>query len=675
MLPETHPLIAAATKPLADNAEQHLAARAMLEENFDPESPAIPETLARLERMDSKKRPRLWRTCIHVIAAFAFLVLSLPSGKARDALAEIKNLTSISSVDAPKLALSPELTPSQQLLIGDPALPEIRQKELLHLSEPERPDFYIEYTGKFISLNKALPPGYLETSTLIDPENSFPFYNAAAVEYGDSITKVKPAKEAPPRYKDGIKLRNLLVEKVWQTNDELKFEKAIALITKAGTLPRYETYETSLATSRLPFFNQDQMIPRIQTLGYFAGQTTQIISIRKIADLISAKAYFLSLDGDEKGFLEFYETSEKFLAHLARTPDSNLISELVYTVNAASTATAFHSGAKRLGLRDLAEKMRLRKTAFEEGNDRRKLRKDAMGAHLENEGSLLLSLTGPAVAKQVDHPPEFDPSVLTPGRLAEHEFYSAVITPVLVLLLGLASLTIYVTCRQIPPAARILSKRFDLLLNKTDWVWIFSGTIVTLLSVLLLTRHTSLGGRDFSIRYFLLLFPLIHFLLIFLLLLTVPTAIIRWRLGKRLSPFRLAPHIRPRSYIIPFLGTAALLFAHPLLEKFSLTQGTLAAIFIFPALWTIAIMMRFASPCFGKASKRLFSATVLAALPVTLSLAIILLATLVPYLHASAAKWVFRDHFSRVVPNALNPYEAQIAAQKRKETNAILGFE
>jgi hypothetical protein len=62
-----------------------------------------------------------------------------------------------------------------------------------------------------------------------------------------------------------------------------------------------------------------------------------------------------------------------------------------------------------------------------------------------------------------------------------------------------------------------------------------------------------------------------------------------------------------------------------------------------------------------------------AALPTALSFAIILLAALVLIFRESAEKWNSRDNFTRIVPTGLSFYEADIAAQKRKETNAILG--
>lgn len=677
MFPETHPLIEAATKPLADNAEQRLAANAMLEENFDADDPEVPENLSRLEKADGKRFPRLWRICLHICAGVAFLLLAIPAVKIRNGLRDLQSLASYGYSEEPKIRTPENLTPDQRLLLGDPDLPELRQKELLHLSAPSRPDFHTEYAGKFFSENDKLPEGYLETSARIDPENSFPLYNAAARDGGDSFEKVMPTATKPARYVGSKKLREIPDETVWKINDEEEFDAALELIAAASALPRFDTYETSLAEARFPLFDQDRLIPRIRTLGYFAGQSTQIISIRKVADLISAKAYFLSLEGDTTGFLELFAQNEAFLAQLLRSPGTHLVGELVYAVSAAGTAHAFHFGAERLGLPELAEKMQVRRKAFIDDANARSLREDPMSDIIADKGSVLTFLSASGLSGQVASPPPFDPDALTPGRLAENDIYSTVLLPVAVALLGLAALAAFLSRSLLPRPLKVLSKRLDLLLRPIDWAWVAAAVIVPTAFTLLITRYTPLGGRDFNLRHNQMLFPAVHYFLIILLLLTIPPAVIRWRLGKRLGAFGLAVRLRPAFAILPAIGFLALLTAHPVIGHFSISteSPTILPLAFLAALWAASIPVGFGSMYFGKKESRIVKATSVAALPAALSLAIILLAALVPVFRASAEKRVARDDFSRVVPKGFNAYEAEIARQKRKETKAILGLE
>ncbi len=592
----------------------------------------------------------------------------------------LRNLQSLATYGYPREPVNPtpeNLTPEQQLLIGDPRLPELQQKEALILSAPSRPDFYTEYAGKFAADNGNLPDDYLEITSRIDPENSFHFYNAAARSGGNSFEKEKSTTTKPPRYVGKKKLRNLPDESVWRIKDEKAFKLAIDLIEKAGSLPKYDTYETSLSAARLPLFDQDRLIPRIRTIGYFAGQTTQVISIRKTADLIAAQAYRLSLEGDKEGFLRLFAANEKFLRHLSGAPNSHLVGELVYAVSAAGTAHAFHFGAQRLDLTDLAEKMQVRREAFINDANFRELRDDALSDDIDDRGSVLTGLIASSLPKQVADPPVLDPASFTPGRMAEYDIYSSVLLPVVVAILGLTSLVIFVSLSLLPRPVKLVSKRLGLLLRPHDWAWLVGAVIVPIALTLVVTRYTLLGGRDFNIRHNQFLFPAVHYLLILFLLLTIPPAIIRWRLGKRLRAFGIGSSFRLISVIVPAVGSLALLVSHPVIEHFSIwmyEQAMLPLAFL-SALWAVSILIWYGAIYFGKKERRIERATTIGIHQTSLSFSIILLAALVPVFSESADRWIARDELTRIVPAGLNRYETEVARQKRKETNAILGIE
>lgn len=675
MLPETHPLIEAVTKPLANNAEQRLAANALLGESFVADDPAVAETLARLERADGKRFPRLWRVCLHACAAVAILLLAIPAVKLRQGWLA-SGLSG--SFGGEALSLLPEnLTPSQRLLVGDPALPARRQKELLHLSAPDRADFYTEYAGAYASDFKKLPDGYLETTARIDPDNAFHLYNAAARNGGDSIEKVEPAKKRPTRYSGGKRIRELPDEAVWKINDEAEFNDALELIAKAAALPLYDTYETSLMVARLPLFPQDRIIPRIRAIAFAAGQTTQVISLRKAVDLISAKAYFLSLAGDKEGFLRLHADTEAFLAHLAHSPESSLVGELVYAVCASGTANAFHFGAERLGLPELAGEMQRRRKAFIDDANMRARREDTMSDHFETRASSLAAMTAPIIGRQVADPPPFDPESFTPGRLSEYDLFSSVLLVLGVVKLALAALAVFILRTLLPHPMKVISKRFDLLLRPADWAWVAGAVIVPIAFTLLITRYTLLGGRDFSIHHNEMLFPAVHHLLVILLLLTIPPLVIRWRIGKRLGAFGMAGAFRPFLLIPAVVGFIALLIAHPVIQRLSHWQGNLVILplAVILAAWGISILIGFLSIHFGKRELRIARAATLSALPTALSLSILLLAALVPIYRESAERWIARDELTRAVVNGLSSFEAEVTRRKRIETNAILGIE
>jgi hypothetical protein len=147
---------------------------------------------------------------------------------------------------------------------------------------------------------------------------------------------------------------------------------------------------------------------------------------------------------------------------------------------------------------------------------------------------------------------------------------------------------------------------------------------------------------------------------------------LRWRLAEKISPFGLATGFPTLWLIIPALGTLAVLFAYPVLEAFSFREGAQGALAFFPALWVMSLIWIGLLALIGRRRARLRIATSFHVLAPALSLSIILFTALGPLLWESGERWTARDNFHRVVPGGLGPYEAAIAAQKRKEVNAIL---
>ncbi len=679
MLPETHPLIEAATKPLADNAEQRLAANARLGENFNPDHPGVADALERLRKADSKRWPGMWRIALHVCAGVALCLMFFSVQTIHSGMRAIGVISSMGLDDEPTPKLPDALTPAQKLLLGDPALPPLRQKELLHGSDPERPDFYAEYAGAYWRVHSDLPAGYLETAARIDPDNAFFLYNAAGRKGGDSVEKVKPpAGSSPPaRYQDGRRLKPIPVESEWTVTNQAEFDRAMELISRASRLPVFDSYEQSLSAARLALLPQDTMLERIRTLGFMAGQTTQIISIRKIADLFCAKAYLLSLAGDKDGFTALATDLEGFLKQFGGSPESHLVGELVFQVVAVGTATSFHFAADRLGISDLAERYGERKTAFFAESDRRDLRiSDEEDLRLERESSLLTGLTAPMVGRQVSNRPKVTSEDLTPGRFADHDHFAAISAGLAALLMGLLALAALLIRRITPRSTGVLAKRFNLLLAPRDWAWILScGVALPVAAVVALSRFSPVGGRGFGIRHFGFFFPPAHYALIAILIVTVTTFLIQWRLGKRLAPFGLGLRFRGWLTMVPFLGTASFLIAAPVLGILEPARPVLAVLAALPALWILGILIAAAFTVFGNPAHHLRRMVCLHALAPAFSMAIILLTALSPVLRASGESWVARDDFNRVAATGFNPYEVEVASRKRKEVNAILGFE
>jgi hypothetical protein len=678
MLPESHPLIDAATKPLADNAEQRLAANARLGEAFDPDHAAVAGALERLGKADSKRRPGMWRIALHVCAGVALCLMLVSVKSIHSGMRAIGLISSMGLDDEPKPKLPDILTPAQKLLLGEPSLPTLRQKELLHGSDPDRPDFYVEYAGAYWQEHSDLPADYMETAARLDPDNAFFLYNAAGRKGGDLVERVKSrtGSSPPPRFQNGKRLRPIPFESEWTVTDQAEFDRAMELVSRASRMPRFDSYEQSLAAARLELLPQDTMLERIRTLGFMAGQTSQIISIRKIADLFCAKAYLLSIAGDKQGFAALAGDLESFLKQFGTSPESYLVGELVFQVVAVGTATSFHFAAKRLGMADLAETYGERKAAFFAERDRRDLRdNDEEDLRLDREGSMLTGLTAPMVGRQVWDPPAITSEDLAPGRFADHDFFAAISAGLAAFLMGLIALGALLLRRMAPRSVRVLAQRFNLLLTPCDWAWILScGVVLPVAAVVVLGRFTPAGGRGLGIQHFGFFFPPAHYALVVVLVVTVAAFLIQWRLGKRLEAFGLGRGFSKGLAIVPLLGTAMVLIAAPVLGILDPARPVLAVLAALPALWVIGLLIAAGFSAFGNPAHHLRRMACLHALAPAFSLAIVVLAALVLVLKASGERWVARDDFGRVAATGLSPFEAEVASRKRKEINAILGF-
>ena len=678
MLPPIDPLIAAAVKPLSENVEQQLAIAEMLRETSDPAHPDAAAVITHWEEMDAKKHPDAWKFLLYAVAAvslIAFVFIGISVSRS------VRIIRSLSNFDpAPVSTLPTGLSSAEKLLLGDPSLPLIAQKEALHLSDPERPDFYSEYAGSYFSEHQTLAPDYLETVARIAPDNSFFLYNAAGKTGGESVAKIKSrsSSSGPPRMREGVKLMPISAETEWEITDQAAFTTAMEMIVRATALPRFDSYETALAEKRVLLFDQNTIAGRIQALATYATRTTQMISLTKVANLLQASAYLHSVAGDADGFRRDCALTEALLRHLGTGPGSTLVGELVFgTVSEMSIRSLYH-GAVRLGISDLAESLGKRKDAFQEYRDLKELRRRNYGAELlEMEGSMMQRLSIPMLSRQVANPPILNSADLAAGRLADHDLASSMAVSCLYAVLIISGLWVLGFQFRAAKPLRILAGRFNQLLTVRDWPWILGvGVVLPFAVIFAISILTPLGGRSFSLSRMGFLFPAIHYAILLLFLFSVPPLLIRWRMGKRSRPFRLEVRIGRLPFVFPILGILVALTAFPLVTRY-LTRADHAFMLLggLLGLWQMFILIGVLRALFGKQELRLRRAIVAREMLPAFALAIIIAVAALPFFLASAQKRIAKDELTRVASRGFSRYEAEIADLKRKEINTILGFE
>jgi hypothetical protein len=675
-MPETHPLIETVTRPLAKNAKQHAAAIAMLEECRVAGHPAEAETLARLDAVGTRRFAGLWQIVCWMLAILALC------GALYTLLSTLKFAADWGDLPLFKSAqqrLPAGLTEKERLLLGDPSVDELEQKRRLHLSDPNNPAYYAEYAQIWARERGDLPPDYLETVQRIAPDNAYFLYYAAAQIGRRSIERKRSSGIIQkPRMVDDVRLLPIPREAEYEIIDRAAYEAALKCFAKAATMPVFETYTNEMTISRIRLFPGINITEMDQVLTDGYTRVSGFIALRMAADVICARAEELSKTGNQEEFIQLAAKRDAFLMGLALNPDLNLVGELIREVMAASTATNFHAAAERLELTDLAEKYRNQADALQKDNDRQKiLSAKEQDMLCDSRASLLIGDWPRIYHRYVASPPPIKESDHKPMRMAEHEFVAGLGVLTVAKLMLVSGLALFLFRFLLPRRIRIPARRMARVPGVADWAWVLlSGVVLPILLFLLITRFTPLGGRSHGFAHFMFAFPGVHLVALWLALLIAPVAIMRWRLERRLAPLGFSNRKRWFSKTTLALLLVVSLAAYPLLLRFNLNAWMLGILALPVALATLRLIAHVWQGVFRKPSVRMFkTATGIAALP-AYAVAIVLLCLTLPIHLAAERHWVAKDTLFRIDPDAvdLGAYEFKVAAQKRRELNAIMGY-
>ena len=421
MLPETHPLIEAVTKPLANNAEQRLAAVALLEEHFDESHPAIPEALERLGKARSKTSSVLWFLLrLAAVLMLAGAVIHVyPVYQLADSYIEASVFL---PSDPPPLPAT--LTREQRLLFPDSDITDLDRLKLLTETAPENPAYYSEYAAIYYNEHNALPPDYFETVGRIAPENSYFLYYAAGRIGGNSVEgKLEKDRVRPPeRYENGVRLGPLPTDRNFEILDEKAFSEALDLIEKAARLPDFETYSNRMTRERVNLLPDGTLAEWIGYQSYAWGGAAGYISFRKIADILATRAQILASEGRGEEFLTLVETHNHLAGGLANNPDSTFVGELVNQLVISSNAQYLRTAARTLGFEELARTFQKQMDAVQRERDLKQMRERSFNqTALEANGSNLVAEYLPLIENHSSTRQAIPDSDLRPLRMVDHE--------------------------------------------------------------------------------------------------------------------------------------------------------------------------------------------------------------------------------------------------------------
>jgi hypothetical protein len=641
-----------------------------------PDHPGAAEVIARWEEVDRRGKLRRWMLGLWIVV---FVSLGVSVFAQLPVIRFALHYQSSEEFVFPNPFIPEGLTESQRLLISDPFHHDLELAKALHLSDPENPAYFAEYAITKLNYVSELPNGFLETAARIDPENSYFLYLAASAIHYDTVESNAPSGHVPKLRNSGGITLPLPYERDYTVNDRKEFERSLELLAQASKLPHYESYTKQMIADRLRVVGKTETVmERINGLRIALSSPSGIFSITKILDLIAARSQELSKAGDTQGFLELTRQSEHLMSGLAENPDSILVNEVMADGTHQKLSQYLDYGATRLGLVDVSKQYRKISDEFQLRGDARRLgTTSASDVWIEERGEALFSMALRMKRHNVKKPPPVTPADLAPGRYAEHDFVTHIGLSAFPFALLILTLPVFLYRFIFPKPLRRTAARFAQLLRPSDLVIAFVfGVLLPIAAILLLNRFTELGGREWSLKKFDLLFPSVHLAVMLLWVLLAPAVILRWRLLRRIEPFGLKC-IPGYLSLLALLAISTLAFAaYPIVLKFGLGDRPLTAIAAPLALWGAVVFFNSLLGIIGKAPQRItLAATSLAVLPVYLA-AIAVTPLLLPVYKASEIHWLAQDTLFNPDADApdLGLYDFRLAAQKRKETREILGL-
>lgn len=424
---------------------------------------------------------------------------------------------------------------------------------------------------------------------------------------------------------------------------------------------------------------QGDMVERISSIAYVAGQTSTAHRFRKLSDVVGAASQRFADKDDPEGFRELLDDNEHFLRVWTASPVCSLVDELVFNVWAVETNYAFLQFATQLGMESELPRLSERKKQLDDRATwkRQKGRASHYDDLFTSHSGLLHGLTLPMVALQVRDPIPITKQDLMPGAMLDHEIVSEVLVAATCLILLVAMVGAFLFRFRSTGLVGKVSSRLGSLLGAGDWAWILLGGVVfPFLSLVLINRFTPLGGREYGIKGIGFVFPLIHFQILLLAILSAPVLLARWRLRRKTAPFGLGHRSTAFGWVLLGGGLLLSLCAFPILAA-SMESRTASALMVFPVVWTAAVIITCLRAIFGKRKFRISRDATARVLIPAYSLAIILIASLYPALLVSERHWIAQDKLMTLDPEfpGMTPYEYKVSAQLREEVEGMLGIQ
>jgi hypothetical protein len=663
----------AAVRPLEDNAEMEVGARHELGELISGSGASSGEALdaatERLEKAGSPRRWPVWKVVIHALTLVVSLVSLVPILRGYWLMKEYAGLFSplgMRPIKSAEEILGDRLSEEQRFrLLGDTRRSrKSEQVRALWEAEPNKAAYYYEYAIYFRKEHEAVPPDFLKTAEGLDPDNAWPLLMAASVEAKGAVEKLKlTAKEKKAGMKPGYKIL-----------DEARFREALALIARAGEKGEFESRQEQLLEERIPMLPKrtdfaSQMLP----LGYLVETPAHTIHFRQMIDVVDARAAELDAAGDKEGFQKLIDQWEPCLKAWSESEDATLIDVLILRVFIQATAMRFGEVAAHLGMPEEAARWDGIAKRMKEDKEEKEHRPNDPAPKMR--GGLFVGLSLPAIAKQTKRAPKMEEEDLKPGRMVDHELFSRVFSVFVWAALGLMAAAAALYRFRGGALVRRLARRFEVLLEPVDWLWILGGGVVMpFVYYLVIYRLTPLGGREWSLAASGFMVPSGQFSAAGYLMIVLPVLIARWRLGRRGEVLGFRKTRSWPAWIGVVCGVLAIPAFGMSLKAEGASEGALIAAGVLLGILQLTWLMIAVRALFGRRNQLLRRLTITRALVPAYVFGMVLMAASMPIYHAAEKRWMAQERLTEITAEAPSwtRYEYEVAKAAREEMRELL---
>ena len=667
-------LLETAVRPFGSDPELQLAASQLLGEQVRPDGRGAEQAIARWNEVDARTRRAWgWNRLLFWVLVSLSVAIWVPT--LLGYFEFIRLLKSITSDDKPSIEsvvlkrFSNRLSASQKLvLLGDCSKPTQAEKmKALWDSQSANPVYFSEYARVYLKETKQLPPNFLEIARLIDPENAWFTYLAAAVEAegGYELTfagKTKKDATPPP----------------WKILNVAKLEKAAALLHEARNQPRCQDYLAEITRERIQAFPVNSQINNLIAGSYLREQcTSDIVAIKSLSEAMSAYGLTLGEAGDHATFKNLLTDTDAFVWTTSHMEATDLMEASAFRGIVATHAKHLGEVSRKLGLLDDAIRLEKIHQRTEAEKLARKNRRHLIeGREYGENGRLLASASLKNQVSAVASPPLFADRYLLPGRLADHEMVSWVCCFCAAPFLGFSLILMGMVKAKPATALNLtLAKRIGELMLPTDWSWIVGlGVLCPTVYLIILERYRPVIGLNYdNFASHLFILPWFYLTTLLAMLTCIPAIVARWRLVRRVEVFgftKCPPHV----VTLIILWN---LVQFPLLGWMS---SGITNLYVFCGLgftFMICASATMSASLIDIQKQSLASSTLNLFLNPASALAAIPLLCLIPVFKATQQQAFQQDQISKIDPAfpAASPYECRVAAQMQKETRTILGDE